>query len=237
MTIVLNTEQVESIQQAEAKVQLRCPMRMNGSCWDVNQKLGWSAGFPAADCDACPGPGGVGEKYREGIVQRELEAVVHGVRNTPAPYSRGVIVALTYKHKVIGSEEWNEPHVQNRVKGPVRWVVVKKTWEKALAFAKALGSRITGHVPVEMLERRWACCTGMLLSGKRVAPVCQMLQKGKDHFYCGACGCGDHDLARIGPCIPEGSPVDPAALTKLRFPALECPLEKSGFSNSAPNTL
>jgi hypothetical protein len=55
---------------------------------------------------------------------------------------------------------------------------------------------------------------------------CSRLQYVKNRgYFCGGCGCGNNDLARLDADSPD-------EYTKLHYPYLECPLKRSGFSNA-----
>lgn len=117
------------------------------------------------------------------------------------------------------------------------WKLVKPSWDKAIKFLEAIRSRgiistaldVVGinksygeRISEEILRRRKQSCFGNEIKG--IAP-CQRLkfikQKG---YFCGECGCGDRELARLDSTFPGG-------YTKLHYPYLECPLRKRGFIN------
>ena len=112
------------------------------------------------------------------------------------------------------------------------WKHVKGSWNKAISFSKSIISRDVGliglfdknsseglHINEEDLHLRKLSCFG---DGKTLTP-CSVLEIKETHSYCGACGCGQMELARLSSLNEE--------YTKLHYPYLECPLKRRGFSN------
>jgi glycosyltransferase involved in cell wall biosynthesis len=118
------------------------------------------------------------------------------------------------------------------------WLVVKPTWANAMKFLSAAKSRgilstaldavgINGtsgeRVSEEIYKQRKLSCFGDSSLG--VAPCSRLYNAGKRGYFCGSCGCGKQDLARLDADTPD-------EYTKLHYPQLECPLKRKGFSNA-----
>lgn len=119
------------------------------------------------------------------------------------------------------------------------WNKVKPTWENAIKFIEAAKSRgiistaldalglnknSGERVSDEILNQRKLSCFGN--KEKNIEP-CSRLKYIKDKgYFCGGCGCGQRNLARLDADSPD-------EYTKLHYPNLECPLKKSGFSNQS----
>lgn len=111
-------------------------------------------------------------------------------------------------------------------KAKSEWSKVRVTWEGAKNFLFAVASRGVTEERVDSATyqaRRHSCF------GDADNDPCPMLMKNHTtkKSFCGACGCGETDLAMLD----SG---DAAAYTKLHYPKLQCPLERTGFSNSKP---
>lgn len=127
--------------------------------------------------------------------------------------------------------------IEEAKKESMTWNKVKPNWENALKFVNAIKSRgilstaisvigvnntLGERVSNEILEKRKISCFG---NKNLNAPICSRLKfinnKG---YFCGSCGCGDNNLARLDGDFDE-------EYTKLHYPYLQCPLQKPGFSN------
>jgi glycosyltransferase involved in cell wall biosynthesis/2-polyprenyl-3-methyl-5-hydroxy-6-metoxy-1,4-benzoquinol methylase len=120
------------------------------------------------------------------------------------------------------------------------WGKVKPSWENAKKFLSAVKSRglvataldVVGidstkgeRVSEEIYNKRKVACFGD--SKNYIAPCRRLVDMGAKGYYCGGCGCGNNDLARLDAVEGEYS--------KLHYPDLECPLGKEGFSNAKPS--
>lgn len=119
-----------------------------------------------------------------------------------------------------------------------QWNVVKPTWDKAMSFLEAVKSRgiistaldVTGvnktkgvRVSDEVLKERRLSCFGD--KEQKIAPCTRLNFVQNRGFFCGSCGCGNNNLARLDADSPD-------EYTKLHYPELECPLKRKGFSNA-----
>lgn len=97
---------------------------------------------------------------------------------------------------------------------------------KIMMFAMAIASRgfANNKIDVETKKLRHVSCFGL-----DDIPPCQHLVKSSksNHYYCNACGCGDHSHTWLEK--NEGE------YAKLDYPTLECPLKMPGFKNYDPN--
>lgn len=117
------------------------------------------------------------------------------------------------------------------------WTKVKPTWANAIKFLEAVKSRgvvatvldVAGadksagdRVSEEVYIQRKLSCFGDV---DKNIPKCERLKEipGRG-FFCGGCGCGNSDLARLDSDTSE-------EYNKLHYPYLECPMQKKGFSN------
>lgn len=119
----------------------------------------------------------------------------------------------------------------------IGWTYAKNSWLKATSLLNSTVSR--GVLPTfkqligidnsdgnmvdeETYNQRKVSCFG-----DNNIPPCSALKKNiKGNWMCGACGCGDNNIAILEEI--EGS------YSKLMYPYLECPLKKKGFSNYTP---
>ena len=116
------------------------------------------------------------------------------------------------------------------------WEAVKPTWSNALKFLAAAKSRgvvstaldamgvskaFGDRVSDEVLQQRRLSCFG----DKGMVAACSRLRyTSQNGYFCGGCGCGKNELARLDADSPD-------EYTKLHYPELQCPLKKKGFSN------
>lgn len=113
------------------------------------------------------------------------------------------------------------------------WNGVFREWDKLTKFVAAARSRgilatakhVAGldntdgfHVDEATYKLRSDSCFGS--ESKPACPV--LVTNAKGHRFCGACGCGETQIARLDADTPEG-------YTKLHYPALRCPLNREGF--------
>ena len=210
---------------------LECRCRNGSSCLLMDNYLGWQHGMPIDDCDVCWSLGGEhseeATRFREMHAKAVIGAMTHKALTTPNKPPRAVLVQLTIKHHTISEDRFKAPDIQNGLRAPVAWTVVKSTWEKAGSFLKALASKLVTRVSPEDRDLRQQGCFGETLVGTRVSPPCQMLRKSEEGYWCGACGCGSNKLAILGSVERKGV----GEPSKLDYPELECPLQKPGFSN------
>lgn len=123
----------------------------------------------------------------------------------------------------------------------VSWQSVKPTWANAFKFAKAVKSRgllataldvvgvnpsLGDRVSDEVYQQRKISCFGD--SDKGIEPCRRLKFVEARGFFCGGCGCGNNDIARLDSDVPN-------EYTKLHYPKLECPLRRKGFSNESTN--
>lgn len=117
------------------------------------------------------------------------------------------------------------------------WEKVKPTWANALKFLDSIKSRgivsttldavginkSMGERVSEMIfQDRKTSCFGNRSDG--LAPCSRLKYVENRGYFCGGCGCGKNELARL-----DANSTD--EYTKLHYPYLECPLKKKGFSN------
>jgi glycosyltransferase involved in cell wall biosynthesis len=117
------------------------------------------------------------------------------------------------------------------------WTKVKPTWSNAMKFLDAVKSRgviataldVTGidknsgeRVSEEVYQQRRLSCFGN--ASQNIASCERLKEIPERGFFCGGCGCGNNDLARLDSDTPNG-------YSKLHYPELECPLKRKGFSN------
>lgn len=132
--------------------------------------------------------------------------------------------------------EMSNENVEEILKSKIGWAKVKNNWEKASSFYVAASSR--GFIPTikqfiginnsdgkvvnsKIYEERKISCFGDKNNG--ISP-CKVLKKGlSGNWMCGACGCGDNNIAALN----ETS----GSYSKLMYPELQCPLKRKGFSN------
>lgn len=224
-------ERVSAQLERENQRMLECRCRSNGSCILVDGMLGWHHGMPIEDCDTCLGLGG--EHSDEAASFRSMHAMaVVGALTRQTLYSsvkppRGVMVALTVKHRAISEDRFAAPDIQAALRAPIGWVSVKPLWERAESLMSSLWSKWRRVIDRNTREKRQISCWGTDLVGTPVTTACHMLREKDGHFYCGACGCGANPIARLGSVERRGV----GEPTKLDFPKLECPLQKPGFAN------
>lgn len=98
---------------------------------------------------------------------------------------------------------------------------------KIMMFAMSIASRGMDNksTDLETKKLRYISCFGL-----NDIPPCSKLTKSKksDFYYCGGCGCGDHQHTWL--TREEGE------YAKLDYPHLTCPLKMPGFSNYDPNS-
>lgn len=114
------------------------------------------------------------------------------------------------------------------------WQGVWREWKQLTSFVAAARSRgilatakaIAGlgntdgfHCDDKTLAARQSSCFGG--AGKLPCPV--LVENAGGHKFCGACGCGQTELARLDADKPED-------YTKLHYPVLRCPLNRDGFT-------
>lgn len=197
-----------------------CRCFCEGTCVLVNGILGWRHGIDQPSCDACWELGGekseTAQAFREGYARTVVGNCTSRV-TSGRPMSREVIVQLTVRHKTISEDRFRAPDIQAAMSGPVEWPRVKSSWEKALSFAKSVISGVVLPLDPEQYKRRHASCHGIWPDGTKVGAPCHLRRQVGDRYFCGACGCGSKPLAELD--------------HKLKYPYLECPLGRPGFSN------
>jgi glycosyltransferase involved in cell wall biosynthesis len=119
------------------------------------------------------------------------------------------------------------------------WNVVKPTWTSALKFLNAVKSRgilsttldvigindtFGNRVSDEIYKQRRLSCFGDKNNG--INPCYRLTHTPNRGYFCGGCGCGNNDLAKLDGDTPD-------EYTKLHYPQLECPLKRTGFSNES----
>lgn len=222
---------VEAQLARENERMLECRCRCNGSCILVDGLLGWHHGMPIEDCDTCFGLGGEHSDEAASFRSLHAAAVVGALTNqamhSPTKPPRGVLVALTVKHRTISEARFAAPDIQASLRAPIGWVSVKPLWERAESLLASLWSKWRTDIDRDTREKRQISCWGTNLVGTPVTLPCHMLREKDGHAYCGACGCGTNPIARLGSTEKKGI----GEPTKLDFPKLECPLQKPGFEN------
>ena len=206
-----------------------CAYRSNGSCAHVNHALGWTHSLSLSLCDQCAhtfpfdpdGPAAVAAR------ERIVELVINGVRKLPPHTLKPAVLEALPKHLPPDEAEKfrSDPAVLEAIALHEGWVRAKPSWSAAASLMKSLTSRGLSNyrVPLTVLSTRRSSC------GLEGSTPCVALRKSQDgtHHFCGACGCGDTELARL----------DGDGYTKLHYPYLECPLNRPGFSNGRVDPL
>ncbi len=211
--------------------QKQCQMRLNGTCCDINVKIGWRHGIPLEECDKCfeMGPRSEeAEAYRKKLAREHVEfwlwpdnlarvasrETVESILQHAEPAKRAEL------RKLVLSD--NSPSAKLD-----RWNAVKTSWGRAQSFTKSVASKgIVGkRVSLSIRGERDVSCFGGVYSDGTTQLPCDSLIIGKDGKtkFCGECGCGEKEAARL--TVPEGE------YSKLDYPYLECPRRKRGFSN------
>lgn len=135
-----------------------------------------------------------------------------------------------------------------------RWKTVERSWNAAqevqqvwesvqeknllqrmVAFGKALLSRGLTNKEAEprIVALRQLSCFGDTTRG---VPACVGLgfDESQQFHFCNDCGCGAREVARLS--SPGSEKAKPVFLEddyiKLKYPALECPRRRPGFSNA-----
>lgn len=161
-------------------------------------------------------------KTKEG---QDIFKMVHKIINDKS--ADGVkILQETAKHQIELEKKKNE-----------EWQKVKPSWSNAVKFVSAMKSRgvistvldATGldktsgdRISDEIFIKRKLSCFGD--ESKKINSCPRLRYIDKKGYFCGGCGCGNNDLARLDADTPT-------EYTKLHYPQLECPLKKPGFSN------
>lgn len=177
---------------------------------ELSARLGWPVGVGTDVCARCAGPTDLTFLTREGAAI-DAQALALGHR---APAS--VLIGLSRRYP----NHTSPTLIQEKVRVVEGWARVKDGWRLAQSFAKSLASKaLMDPISLPLLEQRHTSCNGTTLDGQITSAPCEYRQasKEKGRYYCGACGCGDRDIARLD--------------TKLLYPYLECPKGAPGFSN------
>ena len=98
---------------------------------------------------------------------------------------------------------------------------------KIVSLALSVASRGIKNTKIDLETKklRYISCFGF----SEISP-CSKIKKSKksDFFYCGGCGCGDHNHTYLLK--------NPGDYSKLDYPVLNCPLKMPGFTNYDPNS-
>lgn len=192
-----------------------CHRTENGGCALVNLMLGWSDKMALEVCDRCWEAGGAMSQEGAQVRKEYVDDVISRVkRGSVKGYTRQVLTALTVFHMTPEEAAERSKELAEGCAKKVAWRKVRKTWEKAVSFARSMASG--QGVDDETYRQRHLSCFGKTPEGEFVQMPCPKLVQNEKGAFCGACGCGEHELARLdGP--------------KLRFKYLECPLGRPGF--------
>lgn len=215
----------------ESKREGECIARSSGQCLDLNDRLGFPSRLELGPCDRCLSRGGLWGSESSAIRENWARGMRLAVLQNPGQSQREVLVPLLIRskpeerEKALNDEAWLDAiHKRNR------WDSVKPSWERAASFGKAIVSRVMGGCAgPETRAERVKSCFGTQ-NGEPVQPACPSLRTSPTEpgqFFCGACGCGDTELARFSVKGVEQKNYD-----KLDYPALECPRQRPGFSNT-----
>jgi len=193
----------------------------------MSQSLGWKHGCSMEVCDQCYLLGGYGSKEGDAFRKEKEDRIrakmiaVKGNGNPDAMKALLTWTGITPEQKLSIEGQPDYEFLKERKK---TWAKVLPTWEMAEAFVKSMLSKgITGKkVDLTIKGARHVSCFGTTLDGVRREDPCPSLMRGSNFYFCGACGCGEVEIARLG---GEG-------YTKLDYPYLECPRKRNGFSNS-----
>jgi hypothetical protein len=218
--------------QREFRRSMQCPARSKGRCILLSMELGWDHGLPIADCDQCWASGGP-DTQQAALLRETWVALTVEHFSKPenaARVGRDVLVPLTVRHMTSAQVEAlnNAIDIQFQIKREGLWAEVKHTWKDAQDFIAALKSRGTDNrrVSLPVLEARNVSCFGLTLDGAQVADPCPSLTGSPERgWWCGACGCGETEIARLDDPTDEGYP-------KLAYPILTCARRRKGFSNA-----
>lgn len=251
---------VEREGRRAVECEFRRPLGVS-SCGHVDKMLGWRCGMGIDECDKCFTLDPASKEaaaVREAFALRAEEAVMRIPRDRapvrvlltiagkkPAKEAKEIIRSVAARAGEAGVEaaakvnaaferEVREvlagltPEQRLEAEGAAgRWGRVKHTWEQATSFAKSIASRgITQDKACdeETYRKRVLSCFGVGMDGEKLRDPCpSLIGDETEGYYCGDCGCGQKPLARLD-------------TAKLRFPYLECPRRRDGFSNEIPHT-
>lgn len=209
-----------SVDWAETRAR-QCRCFIAGQCLHVSGYLGWSHKIDQNTCDSCHALGGetseAAAHLRREAAQGVARFAAKRAMERPSRYQPEVLVQLTIRHRLVPDDRFNAPDFQEAIHSRNEWAKVKPTWQKALSFVRAITSKVTSSLSAEDYEKRLISCHGIKADGTVVGAPCRMRRSRNDQHWCGACGCGETALAELD--------------HKLKYPFLECPLGKEGFSN------
>lgn len=201
----------------------QCVYRNTHSCALIDLDLGFGSGLDWDTCDRCWNAGGIdgGDEHRDRFV-RDKVAYWKRPENIKRA-NRQILVPLTVKHMDPAERKKLLPEDSRfSLRADLEWTKVKPSWQKAHSFLRSILSKgFTGKVATdEQFKQRHVSCFGTTPEGIYVQSPCPSLAKSKDQgrHYCNACGCGDRSIAHLDSKL-------------MRFPHLECPRKRPGFSN------
>lgn len=201
----------------------RCPLyHKDGTCLDINLRLGWRSGVREETCQKCLSCGGpFGKESTEFRIAKAGEIVEAMLKPDILPkLGRDILVPLLLKHRRLDPAICEDTAFSREV----RWMEASKSFEEAghfqrgtlKDFLKAKWSLLTwAPISPETLKDRQDSCAS--------CPSFTLSANGFNH-YCNECGCGDREDAYLDAEIN--------GFTKLHYPYLKCPRKRKGFSNA-----
>lgn len=211
---------------------LECPARTaKGTCQLVDMALGFRNAMKLITCDECftKGPrSSQAAAYRGKYVDLCVNGLkpIDKLRRSP----RELIFAMTALHLTPGeaTAAMADPDVWHQMNAEILWQDARASFEEAghfqkgtlKDFLKSMWSRLFDRpIDPEMLALRRKSCFN------QPCPSLSIARDGVRH-YCGACGCGEKEIAMLDDPMGEGR------YTKLEYPKLMCPRRRPGFSNA-----
>lgn len=159
----------------------------------MSRRVGWDVSVSIDWCDSCLAIGRPAGRLEE-VARRIVDS--HAKPEIRHNLDREVLEVLRDKHGV----KITTTEIATALDRKERWRRVRLTWANAKSFALSVASTIVlGKIAEQRMESRLAQC--------RRCPARRQSGGGE---FCGVCGCGDTNLARLD--------------HKLKHPLLKCPL-------------
>jgi len=189
----MNNLSLPQLNPREAAREVQCEHRTGGGCIEVSRRVGWDVSVAIDWCDSCLASGRPDGRLEE--VARRIVAS-HAKPELRRHLDREVLEVLRDRHGIpIKLDEIARASDRKQ-----RWKQVRVTWENAKSLALSATSRLVfGRIAEERMAARLDQC--------RRCPARRTSGNGE---FCGVCGCGDTNLARLD--------------NKLQHPLLKCPL-------------
>lgn len=189
----MNKISLPQLNPREAAREAQCEHRTGGGCIEVSRRVGWDVSVAIDWCDSCHASGRPDGRLEE-VARRIVER--HARPEMRRHLDREVLEVLRDRHGVpvsLGEVAMASDRKQ-------RWKNVRLTWENAKSLALSATSRLVfGRIAEERMQARLGQCRR-----------CPARRESGGGEFCGVCGCGDTQLARLD--------------SKLKYPSLKCPL-------------